>query len=210
MKVYFLYVRKDIVPENVYNSIFPKVEYSTGSNDYILYGLTDEKKLLKEFLKTRRDIFIVTKRELDDNGPGGELKNMERFVLEKVKCIHNGRPVHVVMTHQEKSDVRYGWAEDLLSQEVFGCLYVFTIPCLLKKYQEALGTIGYTSMSAAMNAEDYYIIESLFYDTGTNENTGAYFFEPGDPLKVPLDLNSKLIVGPNEFAIFIHEYKWSL
>lgn len=170
----------------------------------VLYGLTREKSLAKEFMKTRKSgLFELTKLDLKKNEAYNMLDDNPGRVLFKDTLrtsVEYGeqRNISIVMTQDETVNIM------TKVESFWGQLGIFTNPnvfILDDKYLRTLNDLGYFVAMTNLSSEvSYDIVNDINYEMNKYGN----FFKNHEGYHI-----MKSIVF-DEFQIFMHFYGWTM
>lgn len=201
MKLYFIYVRKDKLPEMCRTTV--PHQSDANEEDQILYAITEKKDLKNEFIKQRIPVFTVITREYDKKEVNKILDKDKLLQLEVNIFKTKGKSCKILSTGFEYIECHSFWFEKVFDPDNFSFLNQDISKCLTDKYFNPLAKLAATTMMILVDYEFYdglYLFDELEY----NDDTSSLFVSNNHTNRFPEEYSFNL--EPNEVNLFIKIY----
>lgn len=202
MRVYFFYIKKDLLPEDITFTMRSDFFRNTQDRNYVLYAITNNKDYKDKFLIERSKEFIKTKHKVDIEEFEKMKKDLKGYFLDYRDYKYDDGSVKILSTKFEYNAVLYEWFEFNNLYDNLGLFSYQILHSLKDEYYFALHRLGLISLYVCSHSPEYaewYFDEIMFED---NHLKSLYhLFLPDQKIEISIKLR------PNEFNLFISAFR---
>ena len=203
MKIYLIYTQVNLLSKSVLNTI-PDFYRLPKDNDIILYAYTNKKKIKNQFLKERKNIFLVKELKIDKEEFESYEKDLKKYKLSYYLFSDFHKTTEILCTHFEHVQVHEYWFDDFFTEESFSYLRMDLICSLKNKYIHALKNIGLNSLICIYDDIDGE--RDMFHEIEYSDDYSSVHV-----LHESVPYNRKIYrsfdIKVKDMNLFIHKYK---